>query len=636
MHRLLFHTTLIASLVLCFHCTGQNLVPNPSFETYNKCPIGISGLEYSPGYVTFPSVQSWVNPLQVASADYFNRCAPQSSGVSVPGNTFGHQTARTGNAYVGIIAWEGRTLNGSIINTYGEYVQCKLSQPMIAGKSYCVTYYVNNGISTASYNFVGIDAMGVNFSNNKGTYPTGSTISMQYSIANTPGNFLTDTATWKRVSGIYTAHGGEEWMTMGWFDNGGVPAFQPINPAIPNPNFQYRCYLFIDDVSVMEMTSVDTFYTSTDTTICKPGAFQLVLESSVQLAEYKWNNGVTTPKTSITDTGTYYCVASTGCITYIDTYKVKYEPAPTLDIGDELVNCNNQPVTIYANYPNSNYIWSTGATTDSIIVDQPGVYYLTISNLCGTQEDSISVYIQPPTPTPPPTDTMICQFETRATINITGENITWYTHAQGHIGSLQQPPIIAKVPGTYSLFVTQTIGKCESEKVPVTINVKYTPHEELGDKVVMCENDLKIIGEPHEAVTFKWNTGATACCVTPYKDGLYKRATENECGSFIDSLWVLHTPCVECIVFPNAFTPVKGSANNIFRPIIKCPVAEFSMKIYNRWGNLVYQSTNVHDGWNGRYNYDFAPLGTYVYTVEYRAKDKKQTQYIKGNVTLLR
>lgn len=637
MLRFVLNTTLILTVALYFPCAAQNnLVPNPSFESYNQCPIGISGLEYSPGYVTFPTVQAWVNPLQIASADYFNTCAAQSTQVSIPGNAFGYQQPRTGNGYVGIIAWEGRRQGGTMNNTFSEYIQCKLKQPLIAGNSYCVTFYVSSGVSNATYNFVGIDAVGVNFSGQKNTYPTGSTISLPYSMTNQPGNFLTDTTNWKMVSAIYKAQGGEEWMTIGWFDNGSVPAYQPIKPAVPNPAIHYRNYLYLEDVSVVEMTNVDTFYTTTDTTICKRGGFNHILESKGQLADYKWSNGVTTPQTSVTDTGTYYCVARAGCITYIDTFKIKYEPAPELDLGKELINCNNQAVTIRSNYPNSNYLWNTGATTDSIIADTSGTYFLTISDHCGTQTDSVHVYIQPPTPKPAATDTMICQFETGTTINAPGENIHWYTHPEGLIGLEQQPPIVASEPGTYNLFITQTIGKCESKKSPVTINVTYTPHEELGDKIVMCDNDLKKIGVSMPDVSYKWNTGSNACCIVPHKDGLYKLAMENQCGTFVDSLWVIYSSCEECIVFPNAFVPVRNHENRVFRPILKCPVSEYHIRIYNRWGNMVFESNDVQDGWYGRFNYDYAPIGTYVYLVEYKAKGKQKTQYIKGNVTLLR
>lgn len=83
---------LFAAFILCGICAAQNLVPNPSFESFNACPMGISALEFSPGYTNFPTVQAWVNPLQSGSADYFNGCAPVASQVSVPGNAFGHQS----------------------------------------------------------------------------------------------------------------------------------------------------------------------------------------------------------------------------------------------------------------------------------------------------------------------------------------------------------------------------------------------------------------------------------------------------------------------------------------------------------------------------------------------------------------
>lgn len=637
MNRLLFHTALLLVLVQCTHCAAQNLVPNPSFESYNMCPSSTGGVAYSPGYSTFPTVQSWISPNLIGSADYFNSCAPSTDYVSVPTNAFGYQQARTGKAYIGIIAWEGIPQSGGgVANEYSEYIQCKLTQPMKAGTSYCVSFYVNNAVSPATYNYVGIDDLGVNFSGTKQNFPNGKTISMPYSLKNNSGNFLSDTSSWQRVTGIYTATGGEEWLTMGWFDNGGTPAFQPILPANPSPSSRYRCYLFIDDVSVVEMNNNDTVYSVQDTTTCKLDALNILLESSGQLADYTWSNGVTTDRTIVNDTGIYYCVANIGCITYIDTFKIKYEPAPKLDLGGELVDCNNQPITIRANYPNSTYMWSTGDTGDSITVYQSGSYALMLSNICGTQHDTVEVYIQSPTPAPPAADTSICQFAPDVVIDVQGTDITWYVHPLGSFGTKQQPAVIAHAPGKYDLFITQTIGKCESEKSPVKIDVTYTPHEELGDEVVMCDNDLKMIGKEIEGVSYKWNTGSIACCVLPQRDGLYKLATENECGSFVDSLWVMYSSCEECLVFPNAFTPVYGSTNRLFRPIIKCPVDEYSIMIYNRWGNLVYTSDDVHTGWNGRFNYGYADVGAYIYVVKFRAKNKKQEQHLQGTVLLLR
>ncbi len=629
---------LLAAFILCSICTAQNLVPNPSFESYNSCPVGISALEFSPGYTNFPTVQSWVNPLQSGSADYFNSCASAVSQASVPANAFGTQPPRTGNGYTGIIAWEGAIQNGTLTSTFGEYIQCRLLQPLQAGDKYCVSLHVSNAISPGVYNFVGIDELGVNFSATQHTQTTGYSMSMPYHISNAPGRFLGDTANWVKIAGVYTATGGEEWLTLGWFNNGAAPAYQMVQPLVANPANKFRCYLYIDDVSVMPISKTDTVYSVLDTSYCTTTPVQMSLKSMVQLADYQWSNGATSATIQVTGSGTYWCIANTGCITYIDSFKIQYKPAPVLNLGKELVNCENKPVTINPRYPlaGTTYQWSTGAQTDSITVLQPGLYILTINNQCGTQTDSVRVYIQPPTPPPAPADTMICQFVQNPLISVSGQDITWYTHANGTVGNPLQPPVVTLEPGTYSLFITQTMGKCESDKSPVNVDVHYTPHEELANKAVMCENNLEVIGKHADGVTYKWNNGSNSCCVLPDKEGLYRRATNNECGSYVDSVWVYHMSCEDCITFPNAFVPVKGSANNIFRPLLKCPVDEFSIRIYNRWGNLVYSSNDVNEGWEGRYNYDWAPQGVYIYVVEYLAKDKKQKQHITGNVALIR
>lgn len=629
---------LAAALILCSICTAQNLVPNPSFESYNNCPTGISALEFSPGYTSFPTVQAWVNPLQAGSADYFNRCASAASQASVPVNAFGHQPPRTGNGYTGIIAWEGSMQSGTLTSSFGEYIQCKLSQPLQAGYKYCVSFYVCNAVSGGgTYNFVGIDMLGINLSGSKASQATGFTMALNYSVANPQGRFLTDTANWTRVSGSYTAAGGEEWLTLGWFNHGAAPAIAPVSPAVPNPASVYRCYLYIDDVSVLPISSADTVYRVMDTSYCTIAPVQMTLASAVQQADYQWSNGAGTESINVTGSGKYWCVASTGCVTYIDSFNIVYKPAPLLNLGKELVNCKNEPVLIQPKYPiASTYLWSTGQQTENITASQPGVYILTINNKCGTQTDSVRVYIQPPTPAPPPADTMICQFVEYPQIAVSGENITWYTHANGTVGNTLQPPVVTFEPGTYALFITQTMGKCESEKSPVNISVKYTPHEELANKALMCENDLQVIGKHTDGVSYKWNTGSVSCCVMPDREGLYRRAASNDCGSFIDSIWVYHQSCEDCIVFPNAFTPVTGSANNIFRPLLKCPVDEFSIRIYNRWGNKVFQSNNISDGWNGRSDFAWAPQGVYVYVVQYRARGKMQQQQLTGNVTLIR
>ncbi|MFZ4398400.1 MAG: choice-of-anchor L domain-containing protein [Bacteroidales bacterium] len=88
------------------------------------------------------------------------------------------------------------------------------------------------------------------------------------------------------------------------------------------------------------------------------------------------------------------------------------------------------------------------------------------------------------------------------------------------------------------------------------------------------------------------------------------------------------------IYIPNAFTPNIPGLNNIFRAYGE-GIVEFNMLIYNRWGQLIFTSDTIEDGWDGKLSNEEAPSGIYVYTVFY--KDFTGKQYNKtGSLTLLR
>jgi gliding motility-associated-like protein len=88
------------------------------------------------------------------------------------------------------------------------------------------------------------------------------------------------------------------------------------------------------------------------------------------------------------------------------------------------------------------------------------------------------------------------------------------------------------------------------------------------------------------------------------------------------------------IALPNAFAPGSG-ANNEFK-IIKRGIATLNyFRIFNRWGNLIFETKDMNVGWNGEYNGIPQPVGVYVYQVEAFGKTGK-TFKKQGNVTLLR
>jgi gliding motility-associated-like protein len=89
------------------------------------------------------------------------------------------------------------------------------------------------------------------------------------------------------------------------------------------------------------------------------------------------------------------------------------------------------------------------------------------------------------------------------------------------------------------------------------------------------------------------------------------------------------------VVFPSSFTPNQDGINDIFRPNPEGRANAFKMQIFNRWGNLLFVSTDIHQGWNGEHKGQMLPVGTYYWVADILTEDNKVTLQ-RGYVSLIR
>ncbi len=218
------------------NATGQNLVLNPSFENINVSCSGFGGAGYT-------NLLTWDNPDPTdtcSTPDWFSTCLSGFFPTAAPNSWLGTQAPRTGQAYAGIITYDATT------SSYREYVEGQLSSPLVAGQTYCVSFY----ISLADTVPFATDKMGVYFSNSFVTFPVSHCTSpvplpytpqLQYS-----GPVLTDEINWVLLSWNYVASGGETYFTIGNFFNNASTTTVNVGGSLLNP----FAYYFIDDVSV--------------------------------------------------------------------------------------------------------------------------------------------------------------------------------------------------------------------------------------------------------------------------------------------------------------------------------------------------------------------------------------------------
>lgn len=240
---------LLTSLCILFTCgiIGQNLVPNPGFEEFRKCPRKVSQLNRA---------KDWDSPTK-GTPDYFCSCANQSgkdSDVGIPRNAMGNMPAHGGSAYVGIIAYSN---NDNVSER--EYLQVKLSHPLQADSVYCISFYA----ALAQHCDYAIDALGAYLSPTPLLDKRWVLLAANPQVENATKNILMGRQ-WNCIKGTYTARGGEQYLIIGDF-------LKPQDLYMVRQNmhnyFNGYAYYYIDDVSVMPASQSKVCGISYDTVI---------------------------------------------------------------------------------------------------------------------------------------------------------------------------------------------------------------------------------------------------------------------------------------------------------------------------------------------------------------------------------
>jgi len=177
---------------------------------------------------------------------------------------------------------------------------------------------------------------------------------------------------------------------------------------------------------------------------------------------------------------------------------------------------------------------------------------------------------------------------------------------------------------------------CDSTVI-LYLTVKPTPKIEilpLTDN--FCNDDFIILEIISNGESFLWNTGSSENPLTLTKAGTYTATAFIENCSKTAHYTVEECPCV--IWIPNAFTPNGDELNELFRPLISCheTLKSYKLHIYDRWGNLIFQTSDYAVGWNGKDNNgkDYA-AGVYNYLIEY-VNSKNERVRKNASVTLVR
>lgn len=195
-------------------------------------------------------------------------------------------------------------------------------------------------------------------------------------------------------------------------------------------------------------------------------------------------------------------------------------------------------------------------------------------------------------------------------------------------------------PGSYSLLVTDANGCSDT----LTFDITEPPLFEIDlDSVITIFLGQEVTLEPtytDEPVSFAWIPPYGLNCdncptpvASPDSSTLYNLTATNGNGCTAQAS-VLVDVLGHVIYIPNVFTPNNDLLNDEFR-VYGQGFADFEFKIFDRWGELIFRTTDVYRGWDGTFKGVLMPPGTYVYTCNYRFFGGYEQLQI-GSVLLLR
>ncbi len=224
------------------------------------------------------------------------------------------------------------------------------------------------------------------------------------------------------------------------------------------------------------------------------------------------------------------------------------------------------------------------------------------------------------------------------TIGNTG--ITWDFGDGDSIKNLNPVSHAYDAVGTFTVSATAHFRACRDTTVSRVVKLYPAPSVYLGPDTTICPGSESLILRDANNATnalakWKWNTGQTTSAITVTAPGNYiVKVTIDGCDA-TDSIWVAN----DCYMnIPNVFSPNGDGMNDYFYPrqYLTKGLTSFKMSIYNRWGQLLFETTSLNgSGWDGKFNDVDQPEGVYVYVIDARFHDG-QKEHHQGNITLIR
>ena len=371
-----------------------------------------------------------------------------------------------------------------------------------------------------------------------------------------------------------------------------------------------------------------------DETVC--AGESATFDAGAGFTSYYWNTAVNT-RTMSTSTGGDYVVnvtSASGCKAS-DTVKLIVNANPQVDLGADKKACEGSNFTLASNTIADSYLWNNNATSNSITVNTSGKYSLMVTDVNGCKgSDDVQVNIFARPAVDLGADKQICDGSS-VTLNT---NLDPTASVYWSIGT-KDKSISVNRTGAYMVqaYYDPTCPAFDT----INVIVVPMPVSTLGNDTAACFKEIgSLTLDAGTADQFLWNDKAqsTSSAIDVEEEGTYIVQLTNANLCSVKDTININQICVTTLFIPNAFSPNGDASNDVF--YVKGLHAEkFHLMIFNRWGEIIFESYDINNGWDGTYMGNEVQIDVYVWKLDWlstNAQEQKTKNERIGTVSLIR
>ncbi|MDC0257850.1 gliding motility-associated C-terminal domain-containing protein, partial [Crocinitomicaceae bacterium] len=164
------------------------------------------------------------------------------------------------------------------------------------------------------------------------------------------------------------------------------------------------------------------------------------------------------------------------------------------------------------------------------------------------------------------------------------------------------------------------------------------------DRIICKDDDILVVQSMSNIDSLLWMDGTEGgWYILPtsniFEDSIYISATAYGCDIQQDTLKVVLEDCDCDFYVPNTFTPNGDAINEAFQVYQDCPIQYFELILFNRWGDIVFETNDLNFAWDGKMkNGIFVQDGVYTWQIKFLVEylDEAQYEELHGHLNVLR